>query len=182
LATNEAGKLGNSDHCIIENIINAGCELAQCVREIICWNQANFENMRDELSLIDWQAVFVNKNTEECWTIFTEKLRRSAEINVPRKNVKINGKQKWLTREIIRMVRRKKTAWREYKHTGTAEAREEYLTLEKDLKKSIRRAKRKQERDLVKNDDRNGKKFTQYIKSKTKTRSGIGPLKKSDGP
>jgi hypothetical protein len=36
-------------------------------------------------------------------------------------------------------------------------------------------------RDLVKNDDRNGKKFTQYIKSKTKTRSEIGPLKKSDG-
>jgi hypothetical protein len=53
--------------------------------------------------------------------------------------------------------------------------------LEKDLKKSIRRAKRKQERDLFKNDDRNGKKFTQYIKSKTKTRSEIGPLKKSDG-
>jgi hypothetical protein len=75
LATNEAGKLGNSDHCIIETVINAGCEPAQCMREIICWNQANFENMRDELSLIDWQAEFVNKNTEECWTIFTEKLK-----------------------------------------------------------------------------------------------------------
>jgi hypothetical protein len=30
-------------------------------------------------------------------------------------------------------------------------------------------------------EDRNGKKFTNYIKSKTKARTGIGPLKKADG-
>jgi hypothetical protein len=47
------------------------------------------------------------------------------------------------------------------------------------LKKKIRKAKRKKERELVNSDDRNGKKFTNYVKSKTKVRTGIGPLKKT---
>jgi hypothetical protein len=64
---------------------------------------------------------------------------------------------------------------------GTAEARERYTALEKKLKKSIRRAKRKQERELIKKDDRNGKRFTEYVKTKTKARTGIGPLRNQDG-
>jgi hypothetical protein len=33
------------------------------------------------------------------------------------------------------------------------------------------------ERELTKEDDSRGKNFTRYIKSKMKTRTGIGPLK-----
>jgi hypothetical protein len=45
----------------------------------------------------------------------------------------------------------------------------------------VKKAKRRKERDLVRSEDRNGKKFTNYIKSKTRSRTGIGPLKKPDG-
>jgi hypothetical protein len=33
---------------------------------------------------------------------------------------------------------------------------------------------------LARGEDRNGKKFTNYIKSKTKAKTGIGPLKRPD--
>jgi hypothetical protein len=58
-----------------------------------------------------------------------------------------------------------------------------YEEIESELKVKIRKAKRKQKRELSKKEDRNGKKFTNYtgIKAKTKTRTGIGPLKKADG-
>jgi hypothetical protein len=45
----------------------------------------------------------------------------------------------------------------------------------------IRYAKRKLERELAFSDDKNGKKFSMYVKSKTKARTGIGPLKMADG-
>jgi hypothetical protein len=41
--------------------------------------------------------------------------------------------------------------------------------------------KRRHERDVSNDPDKNGKKFTRYIKSKTNCRSTIGLLKDSDG-
>jgi hypothetical protein len=75
----------------------------------------------------------------------------------------------------------KKRRWREYRRQPNNESKAAYEDVEKELKKKIKRAKRKKERELVNGEDRNGKKFTNYIKSKTKARTGIGPLKKADG-
>jgi hypothetical protein len=75
----------------------------------------------------------------------------------------------------------KKRRWKEYRTYKSNEARLAYEAVERDLKKKIRKAKRKKERELANCEDRNGKKFTNYVKSKTKVRTGIGPLKKPDG-
>jgi hypothetical protein len=45
----------------------------------------------------------------------------------------------------------------------------------------VRKAKRRQERDLANDHDKNGKKFTKYIKSKSNCRSTIRPLKDING-
>ena len=47
--------------------------------------------------------------------------------------------------------------------------------------KQVKKAKRKLEKDLITGEDRNGKKFRSYIKSKTKSRTTVGPLKGRDG-
>jgi hypothetical protein len=52
------------------------------------------------------------------------------------------------------------------------------------VKKLIRNAKRKFERDIAKgwgSDQANKRRFFSYIKRKTKSRPGIGPLKDSKG-
>ncbi len=57
----------------------------------------------------------------------------------------------------------------------------EYDKVAKEVKYAIRRAKAKMERELAFSGDDNGKKFRDYIKSKTKTRPKIGPLVDSNG-
>jgi hypothetical protein len=64
---------------------------------------------------------------------------------------------------------------------GTAELHERYTRLEREAKNKIKKAKRRMERELTKGEDRNGKKFANYIKSKTKSRTTIGPLKDDQG-
>jgi Reverse transcriptase (RNA-dependent DNA polymerase)/Endonuclease-reverse transcriptase len=177
----EGGKLGNSDHCIIEIVVDIGRKKNAPTRKIICWDKADFMQMKRELSSVDWAATLNGKSVEHQWEKFKNILEASAERYIPVKTITNSNRPRWLSKDLVKLVRKKKRAWKEYKISGTLESREKYISIEKDLKVKIRKAKRKQERELTKKDDRNGKKFTNYIKTKTKVRTGIGPLKKDDG-
>jgi hypothetical protein len=63
----------------------------------------------------------------------------------------------------------------------TQESLERYRTLESEAKKGIQKSKRRLEKDLTRGDDKNGRKFTNYIKSKTNSKIEIGPLKTPGG-
>jgi hypothetical protein len=181
LSVTEFGKLGNSDHCIIKIVAELDFDKQQQRRQIMCWERANVECMRMEIEAVDWDEIFKDGNAEENWNSFRKILTDCTERNIPKIVVKMSGKQRWVTQEIIRLIRMKKRRWREFRLYQTNEARLAYEVVEKELKKKIRKAKRKKEKELVSCEDRNGKKFTNYIKSKTKVRTGIGPLKKPDG-
>jgi hypothetical protein len=58
----------------------------------------------------------------------------------------------------------------------SADELREYREIEKETAKKIRNAKRKLEKDLVSGEDKNNRKFARYIKSKTKSRTTVGPL------
>jgi hypothetical protein len=70
-----------------------------------------------------------------------------------------------MTREILRLVRKKRRLWRTYKLTASRSDMEAYKKTEKETSKKIRNAKRKLERDV----DKHNRKFTKYVKSKTKS-------------
>jgi hypothetical protein len=50
------------------------------------------------------------------------------------------------------------------------------MCIEKEVSNKIRNAKRKLEKELVTGPDKNNRKFTKYVKSKTKSRTTVGPL------
>jgi hypothetical protein len=62
------------------------------------------------------------------------------------------------------------------KNSASAEDMKQYKQLEKETSKKIRNAKRKMEKDLAYSEDKNNRKFARYIKSKTKSKTAIGPL------
>jgi hypothetical protein len=87
---------------------------------------------------------------------------------------------KWLTADLLRLIRKKKNEWKIAKNYNTGPAVEKYKQTEKEVSRKIKAAKKKFEKDLAYSDDRNQKKFSNYIKSKTKIRTLIGPLKNSN--
>jgi hypothetical protein len=72
-----------------------------------------------------------------------------------------------LMQEIVRRIRAKKAAWAKTKYQPTGENHSVYEGLVKDVAKMLRNAKRRCERGLLREKDKN-RKFTKYIKSKTK--------------
>jgi transcriptional regulator of met regulon len=81
----------------------------------------------------------------------------------------------------VKLIRQKKSMWKEVKYHNTGQQLENYKKLEKEVANKIRNAKRKVERELAFENDKNGRQFSNYVKSKTKSRTGIGPLCMEDG-
>ena len=81
-----------------------------------------------------------------------------------------------MTREILKLIRKKRRKWRIAKNSHAESDMKEYKRVEKEVSNKIRNAKRKLEKGLVSGPDKNNRKYTQYVKSKTKSRTPVGPL------
>ena len=81
-----------------------------------------------------------------------------------------------MSTEILREIRQKRRLWNKYKRSPTDENLATFNTTQKTLQKKIRAAKRSAERRLARNTE-DSKPFYSYMRSKTGTRTGVGPIK-----
>ena len=181
IAVSEDGKLGRSDHCIIVTEVKVPKLEKKSKKKSPNWSKADHVGLRNYLARRDWDNMMKNKSVEEAWRILKDELELATGKFVPFSTVKNQDEPKWLNREIIRAIRRKKRAWKIYKLYNTAESRDRYAELVKEVTKKIRSAKRGMEKKMANCRDNNSRRFANYIKSKTKSKSSIGPLKRANG-
>ena len=102
----------------------------------------------------------------------------AVEKHVPKRPRRAGNKPAWMTRDIIRALRRKRRVWRKEQFRATTA---EYKEAEKKVKNLIRNAKRSYEKKLAQECKNNSRPFYAYLKRKTKSKTSVGPLKKQDG-
>jgi hypothetical protein len=137
--------------------------------------------MRKELRRADWQAELDGLSAGQAWDKLKEKVHHLISRHVPERRRRNHNKPPWLSREILRQIRKKKRKWRLAKQGQNVE---EYKEEERKLRNMIRNAKRNFERKIARgcgSEQANKRRFFSYIKQKTKTRTGIGPLKDGMG-
>jgi hypothetical protein len=109
------------------------------------WSRANFEGLRRELEAVDWKEVIRAGTVNDAWSALKERLQAATMANVPEGKRGPWMRNPWMTREIIRLLRRKQRRWKAMKATGSAEAGRLYKETEKECANKIRNAKRKME-------------------------------------
>ena len=181
ILVNDNGKLGRSDHCIIATELKVSKMVRKGQKKNPNWTKADYPGLRAYMAGKDWDAMFTGKTTEQAWKILKEEIKIATLKFVPHSTVKSADEPKWINRELIRAIRKKKKAWKVYKLYGTAESRDKYTELEREVTKKIRNAKRGMEKKMAQCNDNNSRRFAYYIRSKTKTKTSIGPLKGKDG-
>jgi hypothetical protein len=129
------------------------------------------------MNKVSWAETLEGKTVDSAWNHFKTTLMESVEKNFPKCGTGTRLRNPWMTREILCLIRKKRRKWRVTKLSRSAEDMREYQEIEKETAKKIRNAKRKLEKDLVSGKDKNNRKFTRYIKSKSKSRTTVGPLK-----
>ena len=95
--------------------------------------------------------------------------------NIPEKSSKLKTKPKWFSNDVKINISRKKEAWRSFQRNQSSDSLEHYKETEVNLKRSIRDAKCKYEKDLVDNFKQNPRNFFAYASKKQKS-STVGPM------
>lgn len=175
------GKLGSSDHIHLLTELNLTSDIVENSEEIPDWKRANREGLREYLD-IDWKSKFERKDTHQCWEEFKTLLQDSIVHNVPMKKRRVKSEKKvWMTREIVRQIRKKKHLYRKYRLTREPQTFNRYKEVEAHVKQLIRDSVYHFEQRLGENIKQDSKSFYKYVKSKQQVKDNIGPLKGRNG-
>ena len=168
--------IGKSDHAVITFNINVATSY-DSERTYHAYYKGNYENIRQDMSQIDWHTETASKNIDESWNFFHNKLSGAIERHIPKLKYKSNKKPQWLNKETKIAIKAKHKAWNKYKKTPTSHNWEDYKNHRNTATNKINEAKSNYETRLAEEVKTNPKGFWAYVKSKTKSKGGIRELK-----
>ena len=129
----------------------------------------------EDLSQVDFDRLLQDKNVDECWETFQATINDAISRYIPLVNRRKKGDPPWVSKPLKRMLRRKRRKWRSYIKNRSEERFRAFKEAEKECKKAVQAAKRRFERSLA--ESKNKRPFNAYIKSRSKCRTNVGPLK-----
>jgi hypothetical protein len=80
------------------------------------WKRADMPAIRSELEGVDWERELSRRTMEEGWTWFKEQLHNAVEKFVPKSRSRTKLKNPWMTKEILRLIRKKRKVWKKAKY------------------------------------------------------------------
>ena len=172
------GNLSNSDHAIIQIEINMENMQNKSDEMIRDWNNCDTESFYNFLNCNSWVERLRDKSACESWDILVADLEMGMNNFVPLIPRRSHHSPRWLKNNVKKLCRKKKKLYKKYVQNPTDENREQYKAAEKAAKKAVRAGKKTFEKKL--SNQSNVKPFYNYIKSKTKTKATVGPLKIDD--
>ena len=177
LGVDNAGKLGASDHTMLMVEI-AGKLPVQATSELVPdWAKADMAGLKEDLAAVEWANELEDLDCEASWAKFRAKMDELQAKHIPWKKRRNNRRPLWMNTKIMRTIRKKRKLWKRYSQSRDYEDHQAYKKVEKEVQRSIRKAKRDFERKLAKSAKSNPKEFYSYIKSKTANKETVGPLK-----
>ncbi len=93
--------------------------------------RANWEAMRSQLCNVNWRDSLDGKMMDSEWRELTGIVAKLAEKHVPRRRKRNRNKPAWMTRKILRAVRKKKRMWKAVRNSRITD---EYKQVEKEVK------------------------------------------------
>ena len=143
--------------------------------------KGNYPEIRNDINMIDWENELRGKDTEESWGILESVIKESVERNVPMQNVFKTFKKKWMTQEVLNVVKEKHKAYKKYRRLRTNESKDDYNRTKQMAIYVTKKARTEFETRIANNIKENPKEFYSYVNNKTTVRSEIAVLKNRDG-
>ena len=171
----DIGNLGNSDHSLIKLEFETAPKVNRSSQLVRDWRKGDEEGLKMHLKNIDFIGAFQDKNASEAWDTFKELTEESLNRYIPLKPRRKQGDPPWMSHSVKRLINRKQRSWKKFKINRSEVNFASFKLAEKLCKKGVSAAKRKFERSIANNG--NKRPFCAYVKSKTKARESVGPLK-----
>ena len=175
--------IGKSDHCVLKFDFNCFTVLKHRNRERKLYNKANFEELNNDIMKTNWKELLDVEgdvcDINRCWSVFHGKIKELEDKHVPTSKPKVGKKDRKfpIDRKTQEMIKRKHALARKATRTGQQGDRQEYNRFRNKVKNHMNKLKKSFESDLAARAKSNPKAIWNYIKTKSKTRVGIGDLR-----
>jgi hypothetical protein len=173
--------LGNGDHNIITwNLICNVCinTNKQPYRK---YYKADYDKMRKWFSDLNWNEEFKNLKLNEKWERFCSLIKVAISKYVPLGYNASKKCPKWMNRKAKSARNCKSKLWIKYRQSKSYNDLVEYKRAQNKAVKEYRKAKKQFEKKMAKDIKCNPKSFYSYVRSKSRVKEVVGPLKNRDG-
>ena len=171
-------RFANSDHNIIVYRIAFNVRILGSRRKRFEYGKADFSRIRKCIERMKWSGGTTQVDANSYWMSFRDSLLKVEMENVPAASVTDRRRRSmWMDKTAIAAVRRRQKMFSKYKNSNHPA----YIRAEKEARISIKQARKSFESKLAKKIKTDSKSFYAYVRSKSKCRSGIGPLMSASG-
>ena len=174
--------LGKSDHSVLTFTVATSESITPKIKPKPAFDKANYIKMKQLLEN-DWREAFdeTYQDANSQWEIFYHRLKKAEDECVPLKMANPRKKARYVDRDTLQLVKKKRRAWTRYIETREEEKYNKFIQLRNLVRNRTRNQRVKHEMDVAKEVKSNPKRFWQHINSVTKFRQSIPSLKAPDG-
>ena len=188
LALNHLPPLGNIDHgqhvLVFDYTYLNDTKKTKLINSKMLYNKGKFSDLNLFFTNIDWDLELVGPNIDEVYNKFLTFYNEGCNKFIPTKKFheQFRTKSLWLTKDLKQLIKDKKTAWFKCRNSGSKniELTEKYKFLNKEVKKRVKLAVIKFEKEIVFDAKSNPKRIYAYINSKTKIKECIRAMRESN--
>ena len=172
---------GMSDHEAVTFNVNLNpVRNSKPPHKIFQYKSANWDQLKDDINQLTTTYFHMNPNSKdisENWNFFRNNLTSLVDRNIPSRNTKAKVHLPWITREIIRMQRKRNKSHKKAKRTGRNRDWERF----RELRRQASKAAAKSYTDYLNNHigeslKTNPKQFWSFIKANKRECIGIPTL------
>ena len=178
ISVESLGNLGNSDHCIIEVEMLYKAKVSENETLFPDWQNCDTEGLQKHFDNVNWNNCLSGKDVESQWLCFKQIINEGVDKYVPKKKRSRQNNCVWMDKKVKNLINYKKRLFKLVKTNRSEDNVNRLRLAEKKCKNAVRKAKKNYEKKLSANGS-NVKKFHAYIRSKTKIKFPVGPIKKN---
>ena len=113
-----------SDHAIYSVDLVMPCIKDSSVELVPNWKAADLNKLAANLAEVDWASELGQMTGLSGWEVLKERINAETDRCVPRKKRRTSNKPLWMNKNVMRLIRKKRRAWRWYTSSNTC--REDY--------------------------------------------------------
>ena len=114
------------------------------------WGKVDFQELNSRMEAINWEEELHGKTGLESMDAFYEKINKVVEDCVPKKRRRQGSRPVWMSKKMMRMIRKKRRMWKAFQDTEQFQKWQEFKKVQKEVQQAVKKAKRKVERKLAK--------------------------------
>ena len=163
------GTFVSSDHSPISFSINAFARKVKAAKHSIYnFKKANWAQLNNDLSRVDWLHLLGSNEVEMGWNIFKNKFLAICDKRIPKIKISESFHLPWFDSDVFRLNKKKELCRKQFKQTNDQRHYKKYSSLRKQLK-SLIKSKMRANFDDELNPNVITKKFWSSVRSTSKS-------------